>query len=42
MITENTMMNRTKWITVALGALFSTGALAQSAAGEVQRNVDQQ
>ena len=36
------MMTRTKLVAVALGALFSTGALAQSTATEVQRNVNQQ
>ena len=36
------MMMRTKLVAVALGALFSTAALAQSTESEVQRNIDQQ
>jgi len=36
------MMIRTKLVAVTIGALFSTAALAQSTATEVQRNVNQQ
>src|SRR5437016_13832152 len=36
------MMIRTKLVAVTIGALFSTAALAQSTASEVQRNVNQQ
>jgi hypothetical protein len=35
-------MNRTGTLTFALGALLASGALAQTAGVEVQRNVDQQ